>query len=141
MIEWRIDALAFSSCNCAYNCPCQFELRPPAATAPDSRWDGSSQALRGRYPRRASLGILDARTARVEIAEASESVARPIISPATAEPQRIRVDLPTGIEFAAAEIASASTKASDPILLDLKHSYGQLNAIHHTGRGAVRQDM
>jgi hypothetical protein len=28
MIDWSIDALAFSNCNCDYNCPCQFELRP-----------------------------------------------------------------------------------------------------------------
>ncbi len=84
---------------------------------------------------------LDARTARVAIPEVLRSVARPIISPATGEPHRIRIDLPSGIEFAVAEIASASTTASDPILLDLNDTYGQFNAIHHTERGAVHQGM
>lgn len=28
MIDWRIEAEAFSNCNCDYSCPCQFELRP-----------------------------------------------------------------------------------------------------------------
>jgi hypothetical protein len=28
MVDWRIDALTFGSCNCDYGCPCQFELRP-----------------------------------------------------------------------------------------------------------------
>lgn len=28
MIDWRIDAVTFGSCNCDYGCPCQFERRP-----------------------------------------------------------------------------------------------------------------
>ena len=28
MIDWRIDAVNFSNCNCDSNCPCQFELYP-----------------------------------------------------------------------------------------------------------------
>ena len=28
MIDWRIEADAFGNCNCDYDCPCQFELRP-----------------------------------------------------------------------------------------------------------------
>jgi hypothetical protein len=28
MIDWRIEAVTFGNCNCDYNCPCQFELRP-----------------------------------------------------------------------------------------------------------------
>ncbi|MDI6838635.1 DUF1326 domain-containing protein [Ciceribacter thiooxidans] len=212
MIEWRIDALAFSSCNCAYNCPCQFELRPTHGDCRgfevgrierghfgDVILDGLHWAILYEWPgaifegngtmqavveeraderqRRALETVLhggetreavthwwvframsnkihettfkpiefeadlDARTARVAIAGMLESVARPIISPATGEPHRIRIDLPAGIEFAVAEIASASTKASDPILLDLEDTYGQFNAIHHTGRGVVRQYM
>ncbi|MBB5700714.1 hypothetical protein FHS76_000557 [Ochrobactrum daejeonense] len=212
MIEWRIDALAFSSCNCAYNCPCQFELRPTHGDCRgfevgrikrghfgDINLDGLHWGLLYEWPgaifegngtmqviieeraderqRRALVTVLhggetheamthwwvfhamsntihepifrpiefeadlDARTARVAIPEVLRSVARPIISPATGEPHRIRIDLPSGIEFAVAEIASASTTASDPILLDLNDTYGQFNAIHHTERGAVHQGM
>lgn len=28
MIDWSIEAVTFGNCNCDYNCPCQFELRP-----------------------------------------------------------------------------------------------------------------
>jgi hypothetical protein len=28
MIDWFIEGVEFSNCNCDYGCPCQFELRP-----------------------------------------------------------------------------------------------------------------
>jgi hypothetical protein len=28
VIDWRIEGVAFGSCNCDYGCPCQFERRP-----------------------------------------------------------------------------------------------------------------
>ncbi|MCH4564545.1 DUF1326 domain-containing protein [Halomonas sp. EGI 63088] len=28
MIDWSIESVTFGNCNCDYNCPCQFELRP-----------------------------------------------------------------------------------------------------------------
>ena len=27
-VDWYVEAVAFSNCNCDYACPCQFELRP-----------------------------------------------------------------------------------------------------------------
>lgn len=209
MIDWSIDALAFSNCNCNYNCPCQFELRP---THGDCRgfevgriehghfgdinldglhwgllyaWpgaifegDGAMQAIvderADENQRQALITILhggeteeakthwwvframsstvhetifkpiefevdmEARTARVAIPGLLESTGRPIISPATGEQHRVRIDLPAGIEFEIAEIGSASAKASKPIELDLNDTYGQFNAIHHTGTGMAR---
>ncbi|WP_201285612.1 DUF1326 domain-containing protein [Chelativorans xinjiangense] len=78
------------------------------------------------------------RTARATIPGILETSGRPIISPATGEEHRVRIDIPAGIEFEIAEIGSASTKATGPIALDLKDSYGQFNMLHHTGKGVIR---
>ena len=49
-----------------------------------------------------------------------------------------RIDIPNGIEFAQAEIASASSKtAAGAIELDLNDSYGQFNVLRHSGTGVV----
>ncbi len=81
---------------------------------------------------------VDRRTARVRISGILEASGRPIVSPATGEEHRVRIDIPNGIEFEIAEIGSASTIASGPIQLNLDDTYGQFNLIHHTSRGVVR---
>jgi hypothetical protein len=77
------------------------------------------------------------RTARVSIPGLLESTGRPIVSPATGEQHRVRIDIPNGIEFEIAEIGSASTKATGLIGLDLNDCYGQFNTIRHSGTGVV----
>ena len=81
---------------------------------------------------------VEARTARVTILGLLTSTGRPIKSPATGADHRVRIDIPGGIEFASAEIGSASTKAKGRIKLDLKDSYGQFNLLNHSGGGVVR---
>jgi len=81
---------------------------------------------------------IEARRARVTIPGAMESTGHPIVSPATGEEHRVRIDIPHGIEFEIAEIGVASTTATAAIPLDLAESYGQFNHIHHTGQGVVR---
>jgi hypothetical protein len=81
---------------------------------------------------------LDRRTARVDIPGVLQSFGRPIVSPATGEPHRVRIDIPDGIEFEIAEIGSASTHASGPIELDLDDTYGQFNRVRHSGSGIIR---
>lgn len=81
---------------------------------------------------------IDARTARVRIPGVLESTGRPIKSPATGDPHRVRIDIPNGIEFELAEIGSASTQATGAIRLDLKDCYGQFNVLRHSGSGVVR---
>ncbi len=81
---------------------------------------------------------IEARTARVVIPSVLESTARPILSPATGEPHRVRIDIPQGIEFELAEIGSATTKATAAVPLDLSDSYGQFNLLRHSGSGVVR---
>jgi hypothetical protein len=82
---------------------------------------------------------IERRTARVSIPTLLESTGRPILSPATGEQHRVRIDIPNGIEFEIAEIGSASTKATGIIGLDLdlNDSYGQFNTVRHSGTGVV----
>jgi hypothetical protein len=80
---------------------------------------------------------IEKRRARVVIPGVLEATGRPIISPATGEEHRVRIDIPNGIEFELAEIGSATTKASGAIELDLKDSYGQFNFLYHSGKGVV----
>ncbi|VXC17368.1 conserved hypothetical protein [Pseudomonas sp. 8AS] len=78
-----------------------------------------------------------ARSARVSIAGVLESVGRPILSPATGEEHRVRIDIPAGIEFELAEIGRADTRARAAIELDLQDSYGQFNRVWHSRDGVV----
>ena len=80
---------------------------------------------------------IEARTARVAIPGVVESSGRPIKSPATGDVHRVRIDIPDGIEFAFAEIGSATTRARAAIELDLTDSYGQFNLLHHTATGVA----
>jgi len=82
---------------------------------------------------------LAARTAQVEIPGVLKSTGRPIKSPATGEEHRVRIDIPSGIEFEQAEVGSASTKATGAIALDLNDSYGQWNVLRHAGSGVVHR--
>jgi hypothetical protein len=81
---------------------------------------------------------IEARTAKVRIPGFLEASGRPIISPATGQPHRVRIDIPNGIEFELAEIGSASTRAGGAVPLELQDSYGQFNIIRHSGTGVVR---
>jgi hypothetical protein len=80
---------------------------------------------------------IERRTARVSIPALLESTGRPILSPATGEQHRVRIDIPNGIEFENAEIGSATTKATGLIGLDLNDSYGQFNIVRHSGTGVL----
>lgn len=209
MIDWRIDAVTFGSCNCDYGCPCQFERRPSQGNCRGFevgrierghfgkvRLDGLLFAVTYAWPgavfegggtmraiideradprqREALKTVLhggeteeakthwwvfnamcstihepvfarielevdiERRRAKVSIPGILESTGRPIVSPATGGEHRVRIDIPNGIEFEIAEIGSASTRASGPIILDLDDTYGQFNRIRHSGSGVVR---
>ena len=82
---------------------------------------------------------IEERTARLDIPGVIEAVGEPIKSPATGEIHRVRIDLPSGIEFAFAEMGSATAKATGAIPLDLANSYGQFNILRHSRTGVVHQ--
>lgn len=82
---------------------------------------------------------IEARTASVNIPGVLEATGRPIKSPVTGDPHRVRIEIPNGIEFEVAEIGAASTKATGAIPLDLTDRYGQFNVLRHSGSGVVHQ--
>jgi hypothetical protein len=209
-VDWYIEGIEFSNCNCDYACPCQFEAALP--THGDCRGfaavriekghfgevalDGLCAALLYRWPgpiykgngecqavvdergddkqrnalaaivygKETSVGAthwwvyttmsstvhaplfkrfeffadMERRLARVVIPGVLESTARPIKSPATGADHRVRIDLPGGIEFDLAEIASGTTKTIASIPLDLNDSYFHFNAIRQSGAGLIR---
>lgn len=208
MIDWSIESVTFGNCNCDYNCPCQFELRPTRGHCrgfevgqithghfADTPLDGLRWALLYAWPgaifegngtmqaiideraderqRQALVAVLhgeeteeakthwwvframssdvleplfkpidfdvdiERRTASVSIPGLLASSGRPILSPATGEEHRVRIDIPDGIEFEIAEIGSASSQATGAIELNLDDSYGQFNVIRHSGTGVV----
>ena len=82
---------------------------------------------------------IEARSARVVIPDVLESAGSPIKSPASGQEHRVRIDIPSGIEFELAEIGSATTTSTGAIKLDLKDTYGQFNILRHSGRGVVHR--
>ena len=209
MVEWEVEGLQFSGCNCDYCCPCQFELEPShggcrgfEVVRIDHGHFGGTVSLNGTkmaityawpgpiYEGKGELQIiidegtgadqraaleriatggdthegkthwwvframadtvhptlyapiafdvdLEARRAKVTIPGVLESSARPIISPATGDEHRVRIDIPNGIEFEQAEIGSARARATAAIRLDLVDTYGQFSKLRHSGRGVV----
>jgi hypothetical protein len=79
-------------------------------------------------------------TARVSIPDMVESTGSPIRPDHTEDSvHRAQIVIPGGIEFEVAEMGSASTKTGNhsAVHLDLTDSYGQWNALKHSGTGIV----
>ncbi len=81
---------------------------------------------------------VDARRAHLNIPGIVESTGSPIIDPNTGAEQRARIQLPNGFEYNVAEMATASTKATGAIELDLNDTYGQFNILHMNQDGVIR---
>lgn len=81
---------------------------------------------------------VDARTAKVTIADVVEATGAPIISAFSGEPVRSGISLPGGFEYTFAEMGNGNTKSRAEIQLDLKDSYGQFNALNLNQDGVIR---
>ena len=81
---------------------------------------------------------IDRRRGRVSVPGLLEASGRPIVSPATGEEHRVRIDIPEGIEFEMAEIGSITSRATGAVALDLDDRYAQFNMIRHSGSGVIR---
>ncbi len=79
------------------------------------------------------------RTGRAVVPGVSEMKGEPIRNPVTGNIHRARIDLPHGFDYAIAEIASGTTKASGEIKLDLENSHGQFAELHLSNSGIVRE--
>ncbi len=72
----------------------------------------------------------EARVASVRVGDLGESKIEPIVSPATGEQHRVRIDLPNGFEYKQAEIGntvSARTSGDEPLSFTLENTYAQLS--------------
>lgn len=81
---------------------------------------------------------IDERRGRAVIPGLLVAEGRPIVSPATGESHRVRIDIPNGIEFEIAEIGSASSTVTSSIRFELRDSYGQFNRLRQHGGGVLR---
>ena len=81
---------------------------------------------------------VDARSARLNIAGIVESTGSPIVDPQSGAEHQARIDLPSGFEYAVAEMGTGSTRAQGAIELDLSDSYGQFNVLHMNQDGVIR---
>ncbi|MGH8595453.1 MAG: DUF1326 domain-containing protein, partial [Gammaproteobacteria bacterium] len=81
---------------------------------------------------------IEARKGRVVIPGVLNATGTPIISPATGNEHRVRIEIPEGIEFESAEIGSATTRGTGAIKLDLHDTYGQFHVFRDSGHGPVR---
>ena len=81
---------------------------------------------------------VEGRTAKIKIGDMVEVDGEPIKSPADGRDVRALIYLPDGFEYEYADIGSASTRASGPVPLELKSSYGQFANLHLSSHGVVR---
>jgi hypothetical protein len=81
---------------------------------------------------------IDALTARLSVPGLLETTLEPIRNKATGAPHRARIDLPFGKEFALAEVASGTTRATGKISLDFAHTHAHLVRNRLTSRGVAR---
>ncbi|HEX4781709.1 MAG TPA: DUF1326 domain-containing protein [Usitatibacter sp.] len=98
----------------------------------------SPNKLPALYRRIEFSADIEKRRGRVFVEGVIETHAEPIRTARNGAEHRVRIDLPHGFEYEIAEIASATTKATAGVPLDLKSSYGQLARIHLSGNGVVR---
>lgn len=80
---------------------------------------------------------VEARRGKVRVPGLVEVEGKPILNPVTGAEHRARIDLPHGFEYTVAEMGSASGKATGPIKLEFKDSYGQFAHIHLGTHGIV----
>jgi len=81
---------------------------------------------------------VEARKARVAIADYIEMSGRPIRNAVSGEESRAQIVLPAGFEYAVAEIGSASSRTSGPVRVEIEDKYGQFAFLHLDNNGVVR---
>jgi len=81
---------------------------------------------------------IDGRHGRASIPGLFEATGRPIVSPATGQEHRVRIDIPEGIEFEVAEVGSITSRATGAVPFELDDRYAQFNMLRHNGNGVIR---
>ena len=81
---------------------------------------------------------VEGRKARIRIGDLVAVDGEPIKNPVDGTDVRALIYLPDGFEYEYADIGSASTRATGPVPLELRSSYGQFANIHLGSHGVVR---
>lgn len=81
---------------------------------------------------------INARKARLIVANMIEARGEPILNPVTGKEHRVRIDMISGFEYTLAEIGRGWSKTSHPIAYELADSYGQFAHLHLCQSGIVR---
>ena len=81
---------------------------------------------------------IEGRRGRISVVDYIDTTGEPIRNKATGLPSRAQIVLPEGFEYTVAEIGSASSKTSGPVLVQTKNTYGQFARLHLNGHGVVR---
>ena len=81
---------------------------------------------------------VDARKARVVVPQYIETSGRPIRNPVSGAESRGQIVLPDGFEYEVAEIGSASSRTSGPVVVEIDDKYGQFARLHLNNDGVVR---
>jgi hypothetical protein len=81
---------------------------------------------------------VDRRRGRLFVKDYIEMTGEPIRNPVSGAEARAQIVLPDGFEYAVAEIASASSKTSGPVQVEIADKYGQFARLHLNSHGVVR---
>lgn len=81
---------------------------------------------------------VDGRRGRLFVKDYVDMSGEPIRNKVTGEEARAQIVLPNGFEYAVAEMGSASSKTTGPVLVDIKDKYGQFARLHLNNNGVVR---
>jgi hypothetical protein len=81
---------------------------------------------------------VEGRTARLSIPGYVEATGEPIRNKVTGEESRAQIRLPAGFEYEVAEIGSASSRTTGPVVVEIDQKYGQFANLHLGSHGVVR---
>jgi hypothetical protein len=81
---------------------------------------------------------IDGRKGRIFVKDYIETYGEPIRNKATGAEARAQIVLPAGFEYSVAEVGSASSRTSGPLLVETKNTYGQFARLHLNNHGVVR---
>ena len=81
---------------------------------------------------------VDGRRGRISVPDYIETVGEPLRNKVTGEEARAQIVLPAGFEYEVADIGSATSRTTGPVVVDMKDSYGQFAHLHLNSHGVVR---
>jgi hypothetical protein len=81
---------------------------------------------------------VDARKGQLHVPDYIQMSGRPIRNAVSGEESRAQIVLPNGFEYALAEIGSASSRTTGPVVVEIEDKYGQFARLHLNNDGVVR---